>query len=296
MIHLKKNANQLINNIVHEDGVSAFYLDVCEKYSKGYIQTFITTLQTLITKVGIIISSVDYNGVAISYCSQSIEYLCKKVLDDERLFNKFSEVGINSKGNNGKHRIETQHINIDKAVSLFNTLINSIVNKYNLPSLKYLIIKKKNTVNQKNNENYSSYYHRMYDAPKKNEVTRTPLRNNNPNDTATTCDERIKLKADLKIGDGRYKKGIFKKVSMVNFQLHVFIDNPNNLKISSVIATIKCGNNTETKKLSTENNSITDFDLDTNRFSGNIVVTIIATYKIGLFKAKTIKATVSKSF
>lgn len=191
---------------MHEDGVSAFYLDVCEKYSKGYIQTFITTLQTLITKVGIIISSVDYNGVAISYCSQSIEYLCKKVLDDERLFNKFSEVGINSKGNNGKHRIETQHINIDKAVSLFNTLINSIVNKYNLPSLKYLIIKKKSTVNQKNNENYSSYYHRMYDAPKKNEVTRTPLRSNNPNNTATTCDERIKLKADLKIGDRRYKK------------------------------------------------------------------------------------------
>ena len=42
--------------------------------------------------------------------------------------------------------------------------------------------------------------------------------------------------------------------------------------------------------------STTEIDLPTSEFSGNIEASVVVTYKIGLFKTKQIKATVSKNF
>lgn len=296
MIFLQPNANEIINNLIHKDGVSAYYYDVCTKYQNGYKQTFITTLQTLITKVGCVIAKVDRNYVYISQCSQSLNYLCYKVLDSNWLYDEFDKLNINMKGNFGKHDIIKLDIDLERAVATFNTLIELIADKYKLDSLRYLTIKKRNNQNNNVPKNYLDYYKSMYMPHIVNNSNMRQAVNSNPNETATTCDEKIKLSATLLKGDGRYTKGIFKKINMVNFRLQVVIDNPNNLKISNVVATFNCRNHSATKNISTENNSITDIDFETSKFSGNIKVTIVAVYKISLFKTKKISTTISKNF
>ena len=288
MITLKTNANATINKMVYENGVRAFYIDVCEKYTNGYVQTFITSTQNLITKLGIIVSKVSTQQTNISYCAQSITYLCSKVLDNPSLENTFDSIGLNDKGNHGKHDIVTNKIDMDRCVSTYNNLVNSIANKYNLHALKAMVVSKRAGA-QKNVQKNNTPKQSPKQAPK-------PKVNHNANEAATNNDERLRLHARLERGDGRYNKGIFNKRQMVNFKLTVSIDNPDDLKIQTVIATFKCGKNTVEKKISKMEDSTTEIDLPTSEFSGNIEASVVVTYKIGLFKTKQIKATVSKNF
>ena len=66
MIKLKSNSNQLIKKYIYDDGVRAYYYSVCERYANGYVQTFITDMQTLITKLGVMMSKISINGKDIS--------------------------------------------------------------------------------------------------------------------------------------------------------------------------------------------------------------------------------------
>ena len=306
MIYLKPNANQIINNLVYQDGVIAYYYSVCERYANGYIQLFITDLQNLITKLGIIISKVSTSRVNISYCRQSLDYLCRDVIDSPQIRSDFERLGLNDKGNRGKHDIVTNKINLDQCVSTFNNLVNTISHKYNLPSLKTLIIVKrvKNKTNNKEIPERPNKYVDNLLSP--NEGTKTnnqtqpkqkpPKQKRHAQETATTNDEKLTLRAELCRGDGRYTKGLFKKVPMLNFVLNIKITNPNSLRITSVTAEFKCGKNTTKQKISTDLVSKTQVDLETSKFSGNIEASIIVVYKIGLTKTKQLKATVSKNF
>jgi hypothetical protein len=117
-----------------------------------------------------------------------------------------------------------------------------------------------------------------------------------PHETAATIDENLKVKATLERGDGRYVKGVFNKKNMINFKLNIAIQNLRGLKIIDVVTLIK-GKNAEVKKqISTALKSITEFDLPTDVFGGHIEASVVVTYKIGIFKSKQIKTTVSKNF
>lgn len=72
MIYLKRNANNIIEKLVYNNGVRAFYRSVCENYTNSHIQLFITDMQMLITKLGIMVSKASQNEIHISYCAQSI--------------------------------------------------------------------------------------------------------------------------------------------------------------------------------------------------------------------------------
>ena len=143
MITLKSNANELISKQMKSNGVRAFYLSVCERYEKGYVQCFITDLQSLITKVGILVSLADRSGPSISYCPQSIEYLCKKVLGSSKLYDTFDSLGVNEKGNIGKHTISTNSIDMDRVVTTYNSMVDTIARNYGLSALKTLIVRKR---------------------------------------------------------------------------------------------------------------------------------------------------------
>ena len=367
MIKIKPNSNQIISKLIFSDGVRAYYLSVCERYSKGYVQTFITDMQILITKIGYIITNIDNNKVSISYCAQSINYLCNTVLDRPSLAKTFSNVGINDKGNTGKHNITTNKIDMNKSVTVYNDLVTSISKKYKLPALLEMIVKKnKDNLNNENSSNHSTPTKKQVikqnekqtinNKQEKKKITSEPneksikkvnekkkqekkkitsvsnekqIINNKqvkkkitseanektikkanekkmqekkkitsvPNEIQTTNDERISLTARLARGDGRYTKGIlWAKKKMISFLLDVSIDNPDNLKISKVTAIFKCNKNTEIKKLSTLEESTTNINLEATNFSGNIQASVIVSYKIGLFKTKEIKTTVSKNF
>ncbi len=291
MITLKPNANKLIGKQVNANGVRAFYLSVCERYGDGYVQCFITDLQNLITKVGILVALADRSGPNISYCAQALEYLCKRVLDNPRLYDTFDSIGVNNKGNAGKHSISTNSIDMDKAVATYNSMVDAIARNYSLLALKSLIVRKpKSKTTPSLNENKQKV--KQQPSPAKHPAPKQT----GPNESFTTDDQLVKLTATLLAGKGFYKKGLINKKTMLNFRLKVSIKNPEGYKITSAVATFSSNGYSEEMKLSADPSSTTEVDLEGSRFSGNIQATVTVTYKIGLFKTKRIGVTVAKNF
>ena len=291
MIRLIQGADAKIKQLVFEDSVRSYYLSVCERYAKGYVNAFITDMQILITKLGIMVSSVaDGPRKHISYCAQSINYLCGTVLDNTNLIQTFNDIGLNNKGNDGKHTI-ARNVNIDmlRCVTTYNNLVTRIADKYGLRSLEYMIVRKAHT-------NQTSHPTPRNNTPYTPKTAPTPHKTGRPAESGATVDGNLKLHATLEKGDGRYTKGLFNKKGMVNFKLKVSIQNQEGLKISSITAHIKGKGDQLEKRLPTSLQSTTEFDLPTDTYGGNIEVTVEVVYKIGLFKSKTIRATVSKNF
>lgn len=288
MVGMISNANQKVKNLVMTKTVHEHYLSVCENYSKGILHVFNSGMQILITKLGIIIAKVS-NGPKISYCEESLKYLCGPVVNDSTLLEFFKYFKVNSNGNYEKHTISENEnkSSMEHCVKAYNILVNRIIEKYKLYALKELIVKKISQQAKKQNLGTSN---RNMPLKRRSNI------NSHPQETATTIDEKIRLRAELENGEGRYVKGIFNKTKMVNFRLKVKIDNPNNLKISKVTAILRCGKHQTEKNVSTAEQSVTDFDLPTSQYSGNIEVVVIAIYKIGFMRSKQIKTTVSKNF
>ena len=117
-----------------------------------------------------------------------------------------------------------------------------------------------------------------------------------PFERASGADGNLKVRASLEKGDGRYTKGLFNKKSMMNFRLRVAIQNQDGLKISSIKAILKGKNAIVEKIIPARLQSVTEFDLPTDTFGGHIEAVIYVDYKIGLFKHKQMKLTVSKNF
>ena len=112
----------------------------------------------------------------------------------------------------------------------------------------------------------------------------------------TTEDEKLRLTAVLERGEGRYTKGLFRKKSMVNFNLKVKIENREGLKISSITAYITGKGETFKSKLKPELLVIESFDLPIDKYGGHIEASVVVEYKLGLFKTKKIRTKISKNF
>ena len=266
-VKLVKNANDAAKKLIHLDSVKGFYFGVTEKYINNYKQTFATDFQNLITKVGIIMSDISIGSPNISYCRTSIDFLCNTVLNSQKLYKEFDKLHINSQGNAAKHTLFVTNPDIKGCVDLYNKVINEIVKKYKLPAFKDLLIVKKS---KQQNEG-------------------------KPAEKGATTDVNFKLSVQLEKGEGRYKKGLFKKTNMINFKLITNLYNPKEYKVKSAVAILKCGKNKTEKKIETKS-SVTEFDLPTKEYSGQIEASVIVEYKIGITKTKTIKSTVSKFY
>ncbi len=285
MINIVNGANQKVYQMVFEKSVSAFYLSVCERYSKGYTQLFITDLQNLITKVGIIMSEVSTSKKRISYCSSALDYLCNDVLNSNNLYKRFDEIGINAKGNIGKHSLKSNTIDLDKTVIVFNSMIDNIANRYNLPALKKLLICKRDSSN-KAMTNVIQTTRKSQDQNK-----------NTANPSAQTSDGNLILKTSLLKGPlGRYQKGIIKKTPMLNFRISLNIHGNRFYKIKEIEAQISSAHSRKTISLPNQYESLTDVNLEAAQFSGKIKVVVILKYKISLLVTKEIKTTVSGIF
>jgi hypothetical protein len=140
MIKLIPNADAKIKQLIFENSVRAYYLSACERYAKGYVNAFITDMQILITKLGIMVSAVS-NGPSISYCYTSINYLCETVLDSPNLVSTFDDIGLNDKANHNKHSI-AQNVNIDmlRCVTAYNNLVLRISDNTFKSNTKWFII------------------------------------------------------------------------------------------------------------------------------------------------------------
>lgn len=123
-----------------------------------------------------------------------------------------------------------------------------------------------------------------------------PKPNNAPLPTMTTEDEKLRLTAVLERGEGRYTKGLFRKKSMVNFNLKIKIENREGLKISSITAYITGKGETFKCKFKPELLVIESFDLPIDKYGGHIEASVVVEYKLGLFKSKKIRTKISKNF
>ena len=138
MINLKNNANTTLNAIIYSPSTFQFFINAQYNYKKRYEQPFITTLQILITKIGVAISIVDKTDRNVNYFLESLEYLCKTVIVDNSLYDKLN---INTKGNYGKHSVKNNKILIDELASNYNHLLQSIKEKYKLTTLDDIMLK-----------------------------------------------------------------------------------------------------------------------------------------------------------
>jgi hypothetical protein len=111
------------------------------------------------------------------------------VLDNPGLATTFNDIGLNKKGNQGKHDI-AKNVNIDmlRCVTTYNNLVNRIADKYGLRSLKYMVVRKSSSkkeampIKQTSNGATST-------KSSKTKIKRPPA------ETSATNDGKIQLKA-----------------------------------------------------------------------------------------------------
>lgn len=301
MVKFIPYSDQKLRVTIYEKSVRTYYISVCDDYARGFTSTFITNIQILITKLGIMVAEVSTKQ-NISYCIQSLKFLCFDVLEDQRLMAKFKSLGVNEIGNASKHDI-AKDVKIDMAqwVATYNYLVNSIVTKYNLPALKLMIIAKTpqsqpiiqhQTPLQRSPQPVSTPKPSQTTTPKS--MPQTSIQSSTQMPTGT-FDGILRIRATIEDGQGRYTKGVFGKIEMLNFNLKVAIANPNDYKIASVVAEISAGNNKIIKDLP-KSSSVTPIDLPAAQFHGIISVTVIVTYRLSLTKTKEIKTFASKFF
>lgn len=284
MVRMIPNANAQAGELLFRNSVVAFYKAVCNDFTNNFENTFITNVQMFVTKIGIVISQVA-NGPNISQCIQSINYICNNVLENADLIKTFMSLGLNSKGNRGKHSIQENHIEMSKCVAFLNTVIISVSEKCGLPVLKKFIIRK-NKAGVPQNVPVSGM------RPEKIKKAVEPQ-----NYRTNSEDENMRLRLEILPGNGKYTKGILNKVNMLNFRLKVNIYNPDGFKLIKVIAYITSGKQ-KIREVTLENDeeSLTDIDIVEAALKGPVVVTVKAKYSIGFCKTKEIKASVSRSF
>lgn len=294
MIRLIPGADIAVRKLSCEDSVREFHRNVCESYAREDTNTFINNMQILLTKIGIMIANVELGGENdISYCSQSIRYLCGAVLDDRSLARTFYDIGLNDKGNEGKHKI-AKNVSIDmlRCVSAYNTLIVKIVKRYGLISLENMIVRKQEA-KPLPTDKYGSV---ATASPVPQKSTRAQYKANIPPESQVASDEYLKVSVALEKGSGHYTKGVFNKKSLVNFKLNISIANGRGVRISNALAVVKGRGDHMEKRLSRAAKSSTEFDLPANIYGGNVEITVIIGYRIAIFKNKQIRITVSKNF
>ena len=306
MIKLIPNADAKVKNQVLSKSTQDHYMSACESYAIDRLSTFISEMQILVTRLGNIVASVDANrSVSASYYKQSLQYLCVTVLDKPDFMNTFEDINLNIKGNQEKH-FNPKEANIDmlRCVGAFNNLVNRTAEIYGLRSLKCLVVRKmhRNAPAQRPNNQKPVVISSPAPAPAPKPIPKptpapapTPKKKKHPA-SASTSDENVKFTATLEHGHGRYTKGVFDKREMINCRMNISIQNQKGFKITGVSAFIKGKWMTLEKKLPTSLKSNTEIDLPIDEYGDHIEASVVVTYKIGAFKTKQVKTTVSRSF
>ena len=306
MIKLIQNADAKVKSQVLSKSTQDHYVTVCEHYALGRLSSFISEMQLLVTRLGNVVASVDVNRSSKgSCCMESIHYLCVNVLDNPKQMKTFQDIHLNLKGNREKH-FNPEETNIDmlRCVTAFNSLITRIADIYGLRSLECLIVRKmhRNAPAQRPNNQKPVVISSPAPTPAPKPIqkpapapTPTPKKKKHPA-SASTSDENVKFTATLEHGNGRYTKGIFDKREMINCKMNISIQNQKSFKITGVSAFIKGKWDTLEKKLPTSLKSNTDIDLPVDEYGDHIEASVVVTYKIGAFKTKQVKTTVSRNF
>jgi hypothetical protein len=149
MIKLTNDANQKIQKLLEANEFIALHKAALEQIENKYTTIFTTTLQSIITKIGLMVSEVVISPkMTTSTYLGSIDYLGIKILKNPSRVNHLRITEINGNANLVKHTLnKIKNVNIEDSVEQYNRLINEIVKTLGLTSfVKAKLVPKSNTI------------------------------------------------------------------------------------------------------------------------------------------------------
>ena len=141
-ILITMTANDTIKKHIDATEFKEMHSAIREDAIRGHKTTFVTNLQNLITKVGLIISEVSLTdrmqeGTFIG----SINYLCNVVLKQQSLYNHLRASDINVNANRGKHTLESYtDVDIDECLHQYNRLIDALYRELKVEAIAQMNI------------------------------------------------------------------------------------------------------------------------------------------------------------
>lgn len=144
---LKLNANKIAESLLKQKNTIALYKGLLEDVNKGYSTSFALTMQSYVTRLGIILSDC-YSDVHIETSTYlgSIDFICNRVLKNKPMYNIMRSIEVNEAGNAIKHSKKPININIDMILREYNQLINMISSKTGLIAFNSCYLKKRNNI------------------------------------------------------------------------------------------------------------------------------------------------------
>ncbi len=141
-ILITMSANDTIKRHVEAIEFKEMYSAIKEDAIRGKKTTFVTNLQNLITKVGLIISEVSLTDrIQEGTFLGSINYLCNVVLNQQSLYNHLRASDINVNANRGKHTLESYtDVDIDECLHQYNRLIDALYRELKVDAITQMNI------------------------------------------------------------------------------------------------------------------------------------------------------------
>lgn len=138
-----KKANKIAKKLIKKDNVQSPKKHALNAFVSKDVYLFSSQIQILITKIGLILSECSEDKkLQTGNSSDSLQYICKNVLNDPKLLSDILKTGINSAGNEAKHEIKDYKIDLDRCLKLYNQMIKELVQKTKIKSFKKLQIEK----------------------------------------------------------------------------------------------------------------------------------------------------------
>ena len=141
-ILITMTANDTIKKHIEATEFKEMHSAIKEDAIRGHKTTFVTNMQNIITKVGLIISEVSLTdrmqeGTFIG----SINYLCNVVLKQQSLYNHLRASDINVNANRGKHTLESYtDVDIDECLHQYNRLIDALYRELKVEAITLMNI------------------------------------------------------------------------------------------------------------------------------------------------------------
>ena len=142
-----KNANKKIEGLLKRDNVVEIYDDMVKNLVEKRRTVFVEQLQVYVTKIGIILSDcAKHVKLTNNNYSSSVNYICDKIIYNQKMNLNMRFLRINDNGNLVKHSIEDVELYMDELKNEYNNFIKEIINVTGFTALnKCLIVIKPST-------------------------------------------------------------------------------------------------------------------------------------------------------
>ena len=141
-INLKANANAIVQRECDKKEFIALQKQLEEGKQKNFQTQFGTAFQSLVTKLGLIMSEAVETGPKMKRNTylEAVDYLAK-VLNDPQVSQVLRGLGINDAANHVKHSLKKINITVSMAFAVYNGVCDQLATNLKIPQFKKAKIK-----------------------------------------------------------------------------------------------------------------------------------------------------------